>query len=131
MREYFRREALWAKKLGLSEELPVANLPGGIDLDTEHAADYLDVIESFVRSSVERRCCMYMINWYGLLKDVPASIEVHALPDPYLPLMRLFELGGFFTTEHRVYVDVNCKTGVHSGFVQHGNLDIPFVVIDE
>jgi hypothetical protein len=51
--------------------------------------------------------------------------------DPYHPLLKLFELGGCFTREHRDYIDINRSAGIHAGMVESGNLNVPFVEITE
>ncbi len=131
MREFLRREALWATAFGIADDLPFADMPGVVSPDIHLPAEVVNLIEAFSRSTVEEAALIYMLKWY----QVPASqLRGHnpALPtDPYLPLLKLFELGGFFTREHRIYIDVNRSGGLHSGMVQNGSLDTPFAAIGE
>lgn len=131
MREFLRREALWAKVFDATESLPFADLPEFVSPGMQVSVDHLGLIDSFSRSLVERTCCVYILKWYQI-PDLVVQRCGSSLPaNPYLPILKLFELGGFFTREHRVNIDVNQSTGIHSGMVQHGNLDSPFAVIDE
>jgi hypothetical protein len=66
MKEFLRREALWAKKLGLTDEIPFANLAGAISA-INYAGPNLETITRYTYSVAERRCCLAMINWYAAM----------------------------------------------------------------
>lgn len=131
MREFLRREVLWANILGIAERLPFADLAEVLSPGTSICVDNRGLIDSFSRCLVEKICLTHMLKWYQIK---PSLISVHgsALPaDPYSPILRLFNLGGFFSREHQIYVDVNGSGGIHAGMVQHGDLTTPFTFISE
>lgn len=131
MREFLRREALWANAFGIVESLPFADLPEVVSPGTHLSVDHLGLIDSFSRSPIEKICCVYLMKWCQIPKSVVQACGPSLPADPYLPLMKLFELGGFFTRERRVNIDVNQSTGIHAGMVQNGCLDKPFAVIGD
>jgi hypothetical protein len=131
MREFLRREALWSKILGVAESLPFADLPNVVSFGIQLSIDHLGLIDSFSTSLIEKTCCVYMLKWYQIPKSVVQAFGPSLPGDPYLPILKLFEVGGFFTREHRVNIDINQSVGVHAGMVQQGSLDTPFAMCDE
>lgn len=100
MREFLRREALWAGRLGV-EGLPFVNLAHAVRPGFQCPPELLSRIAAFPQSSAERTCCQNLLGWYAL-KDANAGlVRTFDLPDPYEPLVRFFERGGAFSAEHR------------------------------
>ncbi|MDB5387984.1 MAG: hypothetical protein JWM11_3630 [Planctomycetaceae bacterium] len=126
MREFLRREALWARRLSIEAALPFANIPSavvpGVDSATQYAAD----LSSYACSIVEYESLSNILNWLSIKRTHSSEVVNYGLPDPYAPLVQIFEFNGTFTREHRVYVDVNHQ-GIHAGVIQNGPLDIAFV----
>jgi len=126
MKEFLRREALWAEQLDLADEIPFADLSGATP-GTDYAKEHLDTIKSFAYSAAESRCCSAMLNWYGRADSCSSALRALRLPDPYLPLLHFFRLGGTFAREHREFIDVNGKMTIQAGLVQNGDLGKSFV----
>jgi hypothetical protein len=130
IKEFLRREALWANLLGLAKELPfvdlATNAKGAPRLETQHQ----QAINRFTYSVAEYRCCLAMLNWYG--HSVSATVAAPlGVEDPYLPLMHFFRFGGYFSREHRVFIHINEREWIHSDVVQKGDLTTAFVDLDE
>jgi hypothetical protein len=108
--EYLRRSVLWAKALKDMDSWPFFDVALHI-LPEAQIPEHLinQVIDKLsVDLWVERICKLYL-HW-AYLKDQP-EITAFNLPDPYEPLIRLYERGGRFTTEH--------------GFLYVGLADVP------
>jgi hypothetical protein len=130
MKEFLRREAIWANELGLVDEIPFADLASGAKGATSHEDLYQERLNTFTHSDAEYRCCLAMLNWYGHPGPVTIAPPLGA-DDPYLPLLHFFRLGGTFTREHRVFIDINYRETIHSVAVQKGDLTTAFVALDE
>ena len=122
MRDYLCKEAIWARALNIVDQLPFVNLPLAIDPKISPIPEYEKLSISFSHSAVEGRCCLYLLHWYRLEQDKPELIKRWDFSDPYLPLIDFFNRGGYFSTEHKVYVDINQTEGLHSGMVQNSVL---------
>jgi hypothetical protein len=105
VREYLRRAALWAKALGCTEHWPFADF--ALYFAPNRRAP-LELVEELKRdlatkplNAVMRETCEYALHWAALQDDVNGTpAEEYSLPDPYEPLLRLYERGGHFHTEH-------------------------------
>lgn len=128
--EFLRREALWARKLGVTGEIPFADLTAAIS-KTDYSAPLQDAIRAFPASVAETQACTAMLRWYGWLAATSNTPEALDPPDPYPPLIRFFQLGGTFTREHRYYIDVNGLTALNASTVQSGDLSTPKLNLDE
>lgn len=130
MREFLRREAVWARRYDAQDGLPFLDIANLIVPGATFADDHVDSIKAYTHSMGEMACLKNALNWFGVRETYPERIQGLALPEPYEPILRLFESGGRFAVEHRVFIDVN-EFGVHAGMVQNGNLDVPLVDLPE
>ncbi len=126
MREFLRREALWAKQIGSDCKLPFADLAGLICPEVSESEFHKDEILQFSSSLAENKCLSNAIKWTLLREKSPNLLASFHLPAPYDPLLSLLARGGCFSQEHGVFVSVG-ESGVHAGIVQNGPLDEPFV----
>lgn len=133
MREFLRREALWVKWLEADQnELPFADLAALVDSSARCENNIIARARSFPHSSAEGRCCNNFLHWSALKEAKPDLVKSFGLPDPYEPLLKLWERGGFFSREHRVFIDVSYAGGLHSGMVAYlTDLLEPIVALDD
>lgn len=131
MKEFLRREALWAERLDLHDELPFADLAGGVDPTIRCPEDELEFIKTFSQSTAESRCCRHMLHWDSLVSLAPETVRAFLLPDPYEPLIRLFQRGGCFSREHRVFIEVNRAITLNYGSMQPGDVSEQVVGLDD
>ncbi|MBB5933925.1 hypothetical protein [Streptomyces zagrosensis] len=105
MREYLRRMALWSEKLGEFADGPFADLAR--EVSPYAVVEEERVIERVVEQLAERGAqiraqalCRASLRWAGLRARKPAGSSL--LPDPFEPMLMLFERGGGFNVENGV-----------------------------
>lgn len=102
MREHLRRAARWARALGCEDAWPFFDIAAKVHPETRAPASEVTILEQRLRSlhlpSRVVHACIWALHW-DQVKDLPAVRRL-ALPDPFEPLLAMFELGGTFTTEH-------------------------------
>jgi hypothetical protein len=102
MKEYLRRAALWAQELDGGKPWPFFDIPVLIAPDVHPPQDLADQLEALIDERIGwpavQTSCRAALRWAALL-DSGHPVPV-GLPDPYEPLLRVFERGGGFTTEH-------------------------------
>lgn len=100
VREYLRRMALWAEALRCEGEWPFFDVAavieggrttGAIDPDLQFAP--LPGLGGAFRAALAAAV------HFAEIAERPEA-RMHGLPDPYEPLIRLFERGGTMATEH-------------------------------
>lgn len=123
MKEFLRREAMWARQLCLTDEIPFANLAIAIS-DISCSEPYSHEISKYSYSVAECKCCTSMLNWYGVMGE--SHLMKQGLPDPYQPLLQFFKLGGTFNREHRTFIQVNETALIQASVIQGGDLSEPF-----
>jgi hypothetical protein len=108
MKEYVRRAALWARELGGGKPWPFFDIAALIAPDVHPPQEMADQLEVLIYDRIGRLwtqdCCRAALRWAALLDSgspIPAG-----LPDPYEPLLLMFERGGGFITEHG-FIDVD------------------------
>ncbi|QDU23377.1 hypothetical protein [Urbifossiella limnaea] len=129
MKEFLRREALWANELDLAGEVPFADLAARAEGGASLEAQYQEMLDTFTYSEAEYRCCLAMLNWYGH-SVLSLAVAPPGADDPYLPLLHFFRLGGTFRREHRVFIDINSRETIHSATIQKGDLATAIVSLD-
>lgn len=94
--EYMRRAALWARDTGGTRSWPfydiAANVAPTVTTDPALAARLDEYLEQNVGWSGTERVCGYALRFAGL-RETP-GVEIPDLPDPFEPLLVLYERGG-------------------------------------
>jgi hypothetical protein len=97
MREYLRRSAMWAQALGCLDRWPFFDIAVAADpsakLDDESVEAVLAGLEGRGLRPIDERVIPYMLN-FTTLRDWPQG-----LPDPFEPLLMVYERGGSFGRE--------------------------------
>lgn len=107
MREYLRRAALWADAVD-STEWPFFDIAAGLDFAVGADDDAMlraerDLDAKSVGGLV-RRMAMAALH-FAALRDTGTSLP--DLPDPYEPLILMFERGGGFTLDGTGFIQVD------------------------
>ena len=122
MQEYLRRSALWAEALGRTADWPWYDVAAELPEESGETEDrWLEKVINELHQHVYQAtkdatpamqlAYVRFISW-AAVKDLPATRRF-ILPDPYEPLIVLFERGGWFRPEQG-YVDLgntNCSLG--------------------
>ncbi|MFC6984945.1 hypothetical protein [Streptomyces cirratus] len=106
MREFLRRSALWARACGAEEAWPFFDVAEHVDAEVHAPADVAAEVEELVQGLAPeslRTTCRAAVRW-ACLGDARTE-STAGLPDPYEPLLLLFERGGGFYLEE--YLDLN------------------------
>ncbi|GHJ44932.1 hypothetical protein Cs7R123_22740 [Catellatospora sp. TT07R-123] len=100
MREYLRRSALWARELAVLDLYPFFDVTAQFDpvaaQDNGFADSVLDGLLGRGLALPHRDFCRYMLNFAVSVAECPD------LPDPYEPLLQVYERGGGFDLERGV-----------------------------
>jgi hypothetical protein len=108
MREYLRRAALWARELDAEGAWPFFDIAALIAPGLEPPRELAEELETLLYERVGwptvQTCCRAALRWAALL-DSGRPIPV-GLPDPYEPLLLVFERGGEFYIEH-VFIELD------------------------
>ena len=101
-REYLRRASLWAKALGCTDEWPFFDVAAQIDPSLRADEAKVELLKrhltQFRLFRPIKRTCEWFVHW-AVVKDRP-EVTKFALPDPYDPLILMYERGGDFYAEH-------------------------------
>jgi hypothetical protein len=110
LQEFLRRAALWAEAFGLIDVpgtgWPMIDYASYVDpsLKIDDSGDSDEVLPEAEKLQVdhlswyERRVCVYFVHW-AAVKD-RSEVTKYSLPDPYEPLIVLYERGGSFRKDH-------------------------------
>ena len=104
LREYLRRAALWAKVLNCTDEWPFFDVTAHIyPLETVDEAKIEALNTHFTQTpfyvaGIIEKTCKWFIQWERV-KNLP-KVSEFTLPEPYEPLIKMYERGGIFSTEH-------------------------------
>ncbi|GAA1364716.1 hypothetical protein [Catellatospora chokoriensis] len=97
MSEYLRRAALWAQRLDAAGRWPFFDIAQLVDpgtrADPELVREVYAQVAARGANHLDRRLCEYALHFAALAE--PGS----ALPDPFAPLIELYERGGQFQQE--------------------------------
>lgn len=106
-REYLRRAALWTKAIQYSKGWPFIDFAKQIDPTVSIEPEQLELLYShlrkfFVIGSITNitNILVYALHWQKL-ETIPFD-----LPDPYEPVILIYERGGLFGSHDGGYVDV-------------------------
>ncbi|TAE64694.1 MAG: hypothetical protein EAZ86_26075 [Oscillatoriales cyanobacterium] len=104
LREYLRRAALWAKALDCTDEWPFFDVAAHIcplecadDTNVKLLKTHFTETPFYVAGMIEKTC-EWFLHWERV-KNLPKVSEV-TLPEPYEPLIIMYERGGIFSMEH-------------------------------
>ncbi|MGW0737017.1 hypothetical protein [Streptomyces sp. NPDC002851] len=107
MREYMRRAALWAQAYGAEDVWPFFDIAEYVDPTVQLDADVAAELEQFLSSGIGRnsvkRTCQGAVRWAALRST--AKVDLPDLPDPYEPLLLMYERGGGFSIGE--FIDLN------------------------
>jgi hypothetical protein len=104
LREYLRRAALWAKALDCTDEWPFFDVAARICLlecadDTNVKVLKTHFTETpFYVAGIIEKTCEWFLHW-DRVKNLP-KVSEFTLPEPYEPLIVMYERGGIFSMEH-------------------------------
>ncbi|MFI2357062.1 MULTISPECIES: hypothetical protein [Streptomyces] len=106
MREYLRRAALWAQSYKAERSWPFFDIAAHIDVTITTPLDVTEDLEQLLKDLAPaslRTTCSGAVRWAALRDARPDLLE--KLPDPYEPLLRMYERGGGFYLQE--YLDLN------------------------
>ncbi|MCX4845080.1 hypothetical protein [Streptomyces sp. NBC_00893] len=117
MREYLRRAALWAQAYGAEEEWPFFDVTEFVDPAFRPAPEVESELEDYVAHNVgtpsTARACRGAVRWAALRAE--GKVALPELPDPYEPLLLMFERGGGYSIEE--FIDL------YGVMIPYGNFD--------
>lgn len=97
MQEYLRRAALWAQALDRTAHWPFFDIAAAADPDAQLDEAYLDSVLAGLSGRglrpLDERVIRYMLNFTVL------AARPQDLPDPFEPLLAVYERGGSFGRE--------------------------------
>ncbi|WP_199248338.1 hypothetical protein [[Phormidium] sp. ETS-05] len=104
LREYLRRAALWATALNCTDEWPFFDVAAHMcplqragDAQVEALGIHFSA-QPFYTAGIIEKTCEWFLHW-DAVQNRP-EVTKFALPDPYEPLIKMYENGGIFSTEH-------------------------------
>ena len=121
MREYLRRAALWAQAYEAEEEWPFFDVTEFVDptfrLDPEVDADLEEFLSHKVPTPSTARTCRGAVRW-AALKAEQSEAGLPDLPDPYEPLLLMYQRGGGYSIEE--FIDL------YGVMIPYGNFESNF-----
>ena len=104
-KEYLRRASLWANALNCTDRWPLFDVAAEIDLSFRADEAKVEALNRHVTSfripRTMKRTCEWFVHWAGVKHRL--EVTKMALPDPYDPLMLLYERGGDFYFEQGLF----------------------------
>ncbi|SRR5579883_411663 len=135
MREYLRRAALWAKCLEATDHWPffdVASLIAPAVRAEPRVVERLEAaLQPFSLWPTIKKTCIWYLHWQRLEQCRAEAVAGHKLPEPFEPLIRFYERGGRFSTEHG-FINVD-RVGIPAKVRGWQAFDstTPFVALDD
>ena len=131
LKEYLRRASLWAKALDCTDKWPFFDVADQIDPSLRADEAKVEALKRhlapFPVSRTIRRMCEWFVHW-AVVKNSPEVTKI-ALPDPYDPLILLYERGGDFYFEQGFFhFSVGCFP--RGRLSDHYSLS-PHILLDE
>jgi hypothetical protein len=107
MQEYLRRAALWSRELGTGDDWPWGDIAARVVPDVQPLQGMAEQVEKLISQHSMwpplAATCRGALHWAALLDSGTA---IPNLPDPYEPLLLMFERGGGFMVENR-FIDLD------------------------
>ncbi|MBL8165998.1 MAG: hypothetical protein JNJ61_28700 [Anaerolineae bacterium] len=129
-KEYLRRMLLWSQALAV-RGWPFTILAKYIDPSVQIDPTIEDQFKKILYPTpFIRTTCMSYLMW-ALIENTPI-VNSYALPNPYEPLIQMYEGGYYFYREHHVVVIEGMKGEVNTIMLTPDlyNTDIPFISLD-
>lgn len=128
MREYLRRAALWARHCGAEDAWPFFDIAERVDPTVRTPADVAAELDELLRTGVGpfsvETTCRGAVRWAALRAE--SNTGLSDLPDPYEPLLALYERGGGFFIEE--FLDLNGAM-IRLGNVESNASATPFLTL--
>ena len=106
--EYLRRMAVWVRELNENPSKPFVDLGSFVQPAVRadpSVIDRLEPISVYIHWPPVRQSVEAMLHWAAIKDHDGVPPQWRDLPDPYEPLLIMFERGGAFITEHG-FVDI-------------------------
>ncbi|MER7751804.1 hypothetical protein [Kitasatospora sp. NPDC097643] len=107
MTEYLRRSALWADAFDARGHWPFFDIARHIDPVDHTSPEVTAALDEFVSRTFGRRtlkqACRGAVHWPAFRRGT--KVDLPGLPDPYEPLLLMFERGGGFSIEEMIDLD--------------------------
>jgi hypothetical protein len=129
LKEYLRRATLWSKRIASPAALPFYDIPFYIAPSTRVEKELVEIkILKRYLTPLMFNICEWYLHW--TLISETSSVRVYNLPEPYEPLIKLFERGGALSIENG-YIDVGSASIYFlSDFWKNYDRDEVFVNLD-
>ncbi|WP_051969828.1 hypothetical protein [Kitasatospora azatica] len=113
MREFLRRSALWSEQLG-SDEWPFFDIAYLVDPTVRAAPEIVAAVAggSAQQNVTVSRSCEWALHFAALRESGKAPLQ---LPDPFEPLLTLFEHGGGFNLDGTGMIDIDFNASMARG----------------
>ncbi|MFF2143327.1 hypothetical protein [Kitasatospora sp. NPDC058190] len=113
MKEFLRRSALWAHQLG-SDTWPFFDLAALIDPSVRADPELVEQVSKSceLQSTAVQQSCVGALHFAALQESGRITIQ---LPNPYEPIVSLFENGGGFTLDGTGMIDIDVAASMSRG----------------
>jgi len=104
-KDYLHRAAQWARKTGYTDDASpffdiALRTAANIRAPASDVAEVVQRLKGLMRPRLMIRVAEYALHWTYLMLRSPQLVVPYALPDPFEPILRCFERGNVFYTEH-------------------------------
>lgn len=100
MKEYLRRAALWAQALDCSNRWPFFDIAAYVDPSAHLDDEYFNQVKYRLGGAGATYTTVYIIRF--MLNFTVLEVRPPGLPDPFEPLLRVFERGGSINRTHGI-----------------------------
>ncbi|MBD0690754.1 hypothetical protein [Streptomyces sp. CBMA123] len=113
MKEFLRRSALWAHQLG-SDRWPFFDVAVLIDPSVRADPDLVEQVSEScaLQSTAVQQSCVGALHFAALQESGHVTLQ---LPDPFEPIVSLFENGGGFTLDGTGMIDIDPAVSMSRG----------------
>jgi hypothetical protein len=130
VREYLRLSALWAKALNATEDWPFVNISAYLFPELPIVKPVIGKLELHLRENLgvnirTTLTCLWYVRWSAIKEH--EKVTIFNLDDPFEPLIRFYELGGYLRIENK-FID-QLYLEIHNW--QHYDSLEPFVDLNE